>query len=105
MTTRRKTPAQPPLSPLLADELDDIQDKLLTLIGHLQLADQRLYGDLGEVPEELHPAAVVLHDATEALDELHNRLDRLNVRMADLRYAPGWRDRLPAEPVSQEAAA
>lgn len=80
----------------LRNELDDIQEELLTLVSHFRLADQRLF-DLQDVPEEFQPAAVVLHQATDALDALHTRLDQLNVRMADLFYKPGWRERLRAE--------
>lgn len=87
-------------------ELDAIQTALLTLVGHFRLADQRLYGDLAGVPDEFQPAAIVLHDATEALDALHARLDTVNVLMADLRHGPGWRERLRAEmQAPQEAVA
>src|SRR5215469_14949701 len=82
--------------PELFEELDDIQEELLALVHHVQLADQRLWGDLQGVPEEYQPAAVVLHRAAVALDELHNRLDRLNVSIADLRHGPGWRKRVRA---------
>lgn len=85
------------MSPELSDELDTIQDELLDLVHHFQLADQRLWGDLQGVPEELQAAAVVLHRATDALDALHNRLDLCNVRLADLRKGPGWRERLQAD--------
>lgn len=82
------------------------------LASHCRLADQRLWGDLQGLPEEYQPAAIVLHQATNALDALHTQLDQLNVRMADLFYKPGWRERLRAEmsaerdgtPVEQVAA-
>lgn len=78
-------------------ELDDIQSELLRLVGHLQLVDQRLWANFSELPTEYQPAATVLHDATMALDALHTRVDQLNVRMADLKHGPGWRERLRAE--------
>lgn len=95
MTARRNTaPVEAQTHSDLRIELDAIQSKLLGLVAHFRLADQQLYGDLAEIPEELQPAATVLHDATVALDALHSRLDLLNVRMADLFYGPGWRERL-----------
>ena len=101
-----QAPAETQSVPNAFEELDEIQDELLDLVNHFQLLDQRLYGQLDGVPEEFVPAATVLHNATEALDQLHNRLDRCNVRMADLRRGPGWRERHRAEmQVSEEGAA
>lgn len=97
MTKRRNTAPKAPLSPVLAEELDSIQEEMLKLVHHLRLADQRLWGDLEGVPDELQAAAVVLHDATEAFNALHNRLDVFNVRLADLRHGLGWRERMRTE--------
>lgn len=99
MMTRRRNTAPEARTQLHADlrnELDEIQDELLDLVSHFRLADQRLF-DLQDVPEEFQPAATVLHKATDALDALHTRLDQLNVRMTDLFYKPGWRERLRSE--------
>lgn len=38
----------------------------------------------------------MLHHATDAPDALYNRLDRLNIGMADIKHGPGWRERLQA---------
>lgn len=58
----------------------DLQGRLLNLVHHFQLIDQRLF-DFQDVPEELQPAGTVLHDATEALDRLHNDYDGWHVRV------------------------
>lgn len=98
MAKRKHTaPTEAQSVPNALEELDVIQDELLDLVGHLQLVDQRLYGQLDNVPEEFQAAAVVLHKATAALDALHTRFDLCNVRMADLRRGPGWRKRLEAD--------
>ena len=65
-----------------APEFHKLQSRLLNLIGYFRLVDQRLF-DLQGVPEELQPAAVVLHDATEALDQLHNEYDGWHVQGTD----------------------
>ncbi|MGA7540627.1 MAG: hypothetical protein WBW93_17860 [Steroidobacteraceae bacterium] len=62
-----------------APEFHKLQSRLLNLVGYFRLVDQRLF-DLQGVPEELQPAAVVLHDATEALDQLHNEFDGWHVQ-------------------------
>ena len=98
MAKRRNTaPTETQTNADLRAELDAIQSKLLGLVHHFRLADQRLYDDLAQIPEDLQPAAIVLHDATDALDALHTRLDLLNVRMADMLHEPGWRERLQAD--------
>jgi DNA repair ATPase RecN len=56
------------------DGFDDLLGRMLNVIGHFQCADRVLF-DMQEVPEQLQPAAVVLHDATEVLRRLYDELD------------------------------
>lgn len=83
MATRKHTaPAEAQLSESTQPaDFDRLLSRLLNLVGHFQLVDQRLV-DLQDVPEELQPAAITLHDATEALDKLHTEFDGWNVTSA-----------------------
>jgi len=56
------------------DGFDELLHRMLDIVSHLQCADRVLY-DLQNVPVELQPAAVVLHDATEVLRRLYDELD------------------------------
>lgn len=53
--------------------LDELLRRMLDIVSHLQCADRILY-DLESVPQDLQPASIVVHNATEALDRLHNAL-------------------------------
>ena len=52
---------------------DELLRRMLDIVSHLQCADRILY-DLESVPQDLQPASIVVHSATEALDRLHNAL-------------------------------
>lgn len=90
--------AEAPSPPALL-ELDDLLERLLNIVSHLRCADGVLY-DLQSVPEALQPAAIVLHDAVENLDQLQSRLDAWSAKAdREARYAgaAGARDALDAE--------
>ena len=67
-------------------EFDELQHRLLGVLQHLRLVDQRLY-DFQTVPPTLQAAGVVLHDATAALDGLYDEFDAWHVRHV---RAPEW---------------
>jgi hypothetical protein len=46
---------------------------MLDIVSHLHCADRILY-DLESVPQDQQPASIVVHSATEALDQRHNAL-------------------------------
>jgi len=73
-----------------------MKGRLLDLVNHLRCADQVLY-DLQNVPPNLQPAAIVLHDTTDALDDLHSELDEWSVQQAR-------RPRLPHDAILTSAA-
>ena len=60
-------------------EFDELQRRLLGVLQHLRLVDQRLY-DFQNVSRDLEPAGVVLHDATEVLDSLYDEIDAWHTR-------------------------
>ncbi|HEX5419642.1 MAG TPA: hypothetical protein VFY39_06560 [Gammaproteobacteria bacterium] len=55
-------------------DFDELLAQMLGIVHHLQCADMSLY-ELQNVPEELQPPCIVVHRATEELDQLHNALD------------------------------
>lgn len=96
MTTRKNTGTLQDV-PAYADafrEFDAIQKALFDVSQHLLLVDQRLWNDFEDLPAEYHPAASVLHDAVPILDKLYTRYEGVNMRLCDVRYGPGWRERV-----------
>jgi hypothetical protein len=74
----RWSPAEETAAEPAPEPFDALQSRMLETINHLQCADQVLY-DLQNIPEELHPAAIVVHRAATELDKLYNRIDEWHV--------------------------
>lgn len=55
-------------------DFDELRERLLETINHVQCADKTLY-ILENVPEELHSSCIVLHRATVELDKLYDEFD------------------------------